>query len=343
MTTRARTGWLAAIMTFWAGGLQADVVMLDDGSRLVGTIDQLTATEAQMSNTFAGNLNVPRGRIVGIETEAPVTVQLDDGAYLTARLTESEQGTLTLQVAETGTRAVDLGGVRGVYRDDPQTLQQQRLAVRVSGDTNVGISLTSGNTDTENFRVDGRVITRTLKNRYTLTGEFNQEESEGVKIKENWNSLVKYDHFVSERWFWFNSASFESDQFKDLDLRSAIAAGMGYQFFETDDRILSVEFGPSYIDENFIEADDDRFFGSRWAVNYEQRLWNGLWVYHNQEGLLGLESTDDLTVRARTGLRMNVTERIIARVQTAVDWDRSPPPDSESTDLQHSLTIGYRF
>jgi putative salt-induced outer membrane protein YdiY len=164
-----------------------------------------------------------------------------------------------------------------------------------------------------------------------------------VKVKENWNSLVKYDHFVSERWFWFNSASFESDDFKDLDLRSAIAAGIGYQFFESDDRILSVEFGPSYIDENFIEAEDDQFFGSRWAVNYEQRLWNGLWLYHTQEGLLGLESTDDLTIRARTGLRMNVTERIIARVQTAVDWDRSPPPDSDSTDLQHTLTVGYRF
>ncbi|MEQ8483491.1 MAG: DUF481 domain-containing protein [Pseudomonadales bacterium] len=343
MTTRARTGWLAAIMTIWASGLQADVVMLDDGTRLVGTVDQLTATEAQMSNTFAGDLTVPRGRIVGIETEAPVTVQLDDGAYLTARLTASEQRTLTLQVAETGTRAVDLGGVRGVYRDDPQTVERNRLAVRVTGDANVGLSLTSGNTDTENFHVDGRVITRTPKNRYTLTGEFTSEESEGVKVKENWNSLVKYDHFVSERWFWFNSASFESDDFKDLDLRSAIAAGIGYQFFESDDRILSVEFGPSYIDENFIEAEDDQFFGSRWAVNYEQRLWNGLWLYHTQEGLLGLESTDDLTIRARTGLRMNVTERIIARIQTAVDWDRSPPPDSDSTDLQHTLTVGYRF
>jgi putative salt-induced outer membrane protein YdiY len=343
MKKSARSGCVAGIMTIWAGGLQADIVHLDDGTRLVGTIEQIAGAEAILSNTFAGELRVPRDRIVSIETEAPVTVQLTDGAYLTGTLGADDTGTLMLQVDRTGSRAVALADVQGIYREDPQTLERRRLAVVVSGDANVGLSFTSGNTDTENLHVDGRVITRTPKNRYTLSGEFNQEESEGIKVQENWNSLVKYDHFVSDRWYWFNSASFESDEFKDLDLRAAIAAGMGYQFFETDDRLLSVEAGPSYIDENFDVADDDSFFGARWAVSFEQRLWNGLWFYHNQEGLLGLESTDDLTIRARTGLRMNVTDRIIARIQTATDWDNSPPEGADSTDLEHTVTIGYRF
>jgi putative salt-induced outer membrane protein YdiY len=343
MTATTRILMLAGIMTLCCGPLQADVVSLDDGTRLVGTVERLTATEAVMTGTFAGHLSIPRDRIVRIETDAPVTVQSDDGAYLTGRLTGDRDGTLHIDVAETGQRELPLTAVRAVYREDPQLVEQRRLAVRVTADANVGINLSSGNTDSENFHIDGRVITRTPKNRYTLTGAFTREESEGIKVKENWNSLVKYDHFVSERWFWFNSASFESDEFKDLDLRSAIAAGMGFQFFETDDRILSVELGPSYIDENFIEAEDDSFLGSRWAVNFEQRLWNGLWFYHNQEGLLGLESTDDLTIRSRTGLRMNVTQRIIARIQTAIDWNKSPPSDSDSTDVEHTLTLGYRF
>lgn len=343
MTRSVGTGLIAGIMTIYAAGLQADVLNLADGSRIVGTIEEIGAEQAKLSNTFAGDLTVPRSVIVSVETEAPVTVQLEDGAYLTGRLDPRSAGGVVIQLADAGTRQLTLGQVQGIYREDPVALQRRALAVRVSGDANVGIALTSGNSESENFALDGRLITRTQRNRYTFGGKYIQEESEGTLIKKNWNALVKYDHFVSEKWFWFNSATFENDRFADLDLRTAIAAGMGYQFFDTDTRSLSIETGPSYIDENFIAAEDDSFFGARWAINYDQRIWNGLSFFHYNEGLLGLEDTDELTVRSRTGFRMNVTERIVARIQTTIDWDNSPPAGTDGTDLEHTLTVGYRF
>lgn len=118
---------------------------------------------------------------------------------------------------------------------------------------------------------------------------------------------------------------------------------MGYQFFDTPSRSLSLEIGPSYINENFNLAEDDSFLGSRWAINYEQRIWNGLSFFHFNDGLLGLEESGQLTIRSRTGLRMSVTERVIARLQTTLNWDNNPPPDTASTDVEHALTIGYRF
>jgi putative salt-induced outer membrane protein YdiY len=343
MTRFVATGLIAGIMTIYAAGLQADVLNLSDGSRIVGTIEEINADQAKLSNTFAGDLSVPRSAIVSVETEAPVTVQLEDGAYLTGRLDPRSEGGVVIQVADVGARPLTLGQVQGIYREDPVALQRRALAVRVSADANVGIALTSGNSESENFALDGRLVTRTQRNRYTFGAKFIREESEGTLIKKNWNALVKYDHFVSDKWFWFNSATFENDRFADLELRTAIAAGMGYQFFDTDARSLSIETGPSYIDENFIVAEDDNFFGARWALNYDQRIWNGLAFFHYNEALLGLEDTDELTVRSRTGFRLNITERIVARIQTTIDWDNSPPADTENTDLEHTLTIGYRF
>ncbi|NBC22316.1 MAG: DUF481 domain-containing protein [Gammaproteobacteria bacterium] len=334
---------LGGIMTITAGTLQADVLHLADGSRIVGTIERIDGAQATLSGTFAGDLAVPRDAIVSIETTNPVTVQLDTGAYLTGTLNAPEDGGIVVDVAETGSRQVPMSAVGGVYREDPLALQRQELAVRVTGNANVGITLNAGNSESENFHLDGRVVTRTKRNRYTLSGEYNEEESENVLVKQNWTGLVKYDHFVSEKWFWFSSATFENDEFADLNLRSALALGMGYQFFETDTRSLSVELGPSYIDENFETAPDESFAGGRWAVDYDQWLWDGIWFYHYNEGLLGLENTSNLTVRSRTGLRMNVTDRIIARVQTAIDWNNSPPEGAESTDYEHTLTIGYQF
>jgi putative salt-induced outer membrane protein YdiY len=349
MAGSMRTGCLAAIMTLVAGTLQADVLNLDDGSRIFGTLERLDAAQAKLSGTFNGNLTVPRRTIVRIETEEPVTVQLSDGAYLTGRVTTTEAEVIVVHVDKTGTRTVELDDVRGVYREDPLAIQRLELASEATGNANVGINLTSGNSQTQNLHLDGRLITRTKRNRYTLSGEYNQQESRDVLVKENWAGLVKYDYFVSDRWFWFNSVNFESNEFADLKLRSALAAGLGFQFFESEYRSLSIELGPSYIDENFETAEDENYLGSRWAVNYDQKLGKSLAFYHYHEGLLGLEDTDDLTIRSRTGLLMNLTDHIIARIQTAVDWDRSPPEgtpaaeDTKATDYQHTLTIGYAF
>lgn len=338
-----RTVSVAVIMTVTAGTLQADVINLTDGSRLIGTLSLIDAAQATISNTLAGDLTVPRSAIVSIQTDEAVTVRLDDGNYITGRLRTPDGETTIIEVDEVGSRSLDMARFMGIYEEDPLTLQRRELALKVTGGANVGVTLTNGNTETENFHVDGQLVTRTKRNRYTVSGEYNQEESGNVLVKENWTGLVKYDHFVSDRWFWFNSATFESDEFADLELRSALAAGMGYQFYDTDYRSLSVEFGPSYIDENFETGEDNRFFGSRWAVNYDQQLWGAFTLYHYNEGLLGLEDTDDLTIRSRTGLRMNLTDHIVARIQTALDWDRSPQEGNDATDFEHTLTIGYTF
>lgn len=331
------------IMTCAGGTLQADVINLTDGSRIIGTLDKLEADKVTITGTLAGDLTLPRDALASLETEQTVTLVLADGSYITGRLTLAAPDRQIIQVDDLGQRPLALTQIGSIYREDPLTLQRKELAVKVDANANVGVNVTSGNSQTEDLHVDGQLVTRTRRNRYTLSGEYNQEKSDDVLVKKNWTGLVKYDYFVSDKWFWFNSATFESDRFADLDLRSALAAGVGYQFFETDERKLSVEFGPSYVNENFDVAEDNSFVGARWAVNYEQHLWDGLTFYHYDEGLQGLEDTSDLTIRTRTGLRMNVTDHVVARVQTAIDWDKSPPADADGTDYEHTLTIGYRF
>lgn len=343
MSRGIRLGLLMAIMTLAAGGLQADVLNLSDGTRLVGTIEEIDDAEARVSGTFAGELKVPRKTIVSIETDQPITVKLRDGTYLSGQIRPAGVDGQIIQVDGVGQRTLTIADLQGAYKKDPLTLQREALAVKVAGGANVGISLTDGNSNSRNFLLDGEVVTRTPTNRFTISGEYNEEESEDVQIKQNWRGLVKYDHFFSEDWYWFTSATFEHDEFADLDLRSAVAAGAGHQFFETDTHSLSIESGLGYIDENFIVAEDQSFIGLRWAIDYQQQLWDGLWFFHYDEGLLGLEDTDDLTIRSRTGLRMNLTDRLIARLQTTIDWNRSPPPNVKSTDYEHSLTIGYTF
>src|SRR5690606_33819619 len=150
------------------------------------------------------------------------------------------------------------------------------------------------------------------RRRYTVSGEYTQQESRDMLVKRNWASLLKNDYFVADRWFWFNSATFAGDEFADLELRTGLAAGFGYQFLDTEYASLSLELGPSYVHENFYVEENSSYLGSRWALRYDQKLWWDLTYFLYNEGVLGLEDTDDLTTKTRSGLRLDLTERVIA-------------------------------
>ena len=341
MTGILRTGLAACIMTIVGGTLQADVLHLADGSRIVGTLEVLDDAKATLSGTFAGRLDVPRRAIVDIETDASVVVEVERGDYVTGRLASTDADEVSVHVNGRETLLLDLAELGGVYREDP--LLRRRAGLQLSANTNVGVTLTNGNSETENLHLDGQIVARSDRRRYTASGEYTQEESRDLLVKRNWASLLKYDYFVGDDWFWFNSLTLESDEFADLELRTALAAGFGYQFRETDYSSLSLEIGPSYVHENFAVAGNRSYVGSRWALRYDQKLWWNLTYFLYNDGVIGFQDTSDLTTRLRTGLRADVTDRIIARVQTAINWDQAPPEGAEATDFEHTLTVGYKF
>ncbi len=138
--------------------------------------------------------------------------------------------------------------------------------------------------------------------------------------------------------------TFNRDRFRDLNLRTAVASGFGYQFFEEERHFLSVEAGASYINEDFDVGDDQGSAGMRWAIDLEQGLlFDWLTFFHFHEGLQSLDETEDLVVRSRTGFNFDLTESFIATTQANIDWDNTPPPGRVDLDEEYLLTIGYRF
>lgn len=325
---------------------RADEVHLAAGDRLIGEIVSADNQHVVFRTPYADMLELPRVDIVGLRTDAPVTVLFNDGSYVTGRLVAAAPSALSLEHERTGAiTPFPLSDVEAVYRGDPMAIAAARERVDMSGIANVGLDRRRGNSSTESYHVDAELIARTPLNRYTATFELNQQRAESVKFQDNAAALIKYDHFLSDTVYLFNSATFERDPFQELNLRSALAAGFGYQFFETEQRSLSLESGPTYVDEDFENTADQQFFGLRWAAKYEQQIRDddALRFFHFQEGLLSLEDTDDMIIRTRTGLRLGVTEKLRATAQYNVDWDNSPAPGNVKVDEAYLLTLGYEW
>jgi putative salt-induced outer membrane protein YdiY len=217
-------------------------------------------------------------------------------------------------------------------------------AVKIKARANVGLSGERGNTDTDNLYLDGQFVARTEKNRYTVGAELKQEKSEGERTANSALAYLKYDHFLSEAWYFYTNGLFEKDEFQDLNLRATLGAGVGHQFFETELTNLSVEAGLAYVDEDYDEAEDDNYTAGRWSLNYDRFFFEKfLQFFHFQEGYVSLEDTGDILFRSRTGFRIPVYKRFNLTAQYNFDWNSDPAPGKEREDTGYILSFGYQY
>jgi putative salt-induced outer membrane protein YdiY len=204
--------------------------------------------------------------------------------------------------------------------------------------------MTKGNTDTRSIYADAEVVARSTQNRFTLGGNYSRAEDKGERTVDNMTGYMKYDYFVSRQWYFFAALSGTKDKFKDLNLRTAAGLGVGYQFWESDIGNLSLEIGPSYINEDLIEAEDDDYAAGRWALNFDHWLFSKrVQFFHYHEGLVGLEDASDLFLRSQTGFRLPILANFNATAQFNYDWDNTPPPGTRKADEYYIVSLGYTW
>jgi len=331
---------------FWPVSLGADILRLVNGDRLSGTLKLMEDGTVTFETQHAGTVEIPGEAVRTITTESKVTVQFTNDVYITGRLFVVSDGNFNkMSLRSRGfsfetLEPFTLSSIKAIYQEDPRQRLREQLDVDLSGQVNLGLEFIQGNTDQEKVRFDGQMQARTPQNRYFLSTEYNEDETDGEETEKNIRGFLKYDHFLSQRWFLFNSASFKKDDFEDIDLRTTLSAGTGYQFYEGENLNLFVETGLSYIDENFNVAPDESSFGLNYSINYDQTI-SLFQLFHAQEAIAG--SDIDFIFQSKTGLQFPITSGFHLNTEFHFDWDADPPPNVGSTDTEYLLTLGYGF
>src|SRR3569623_1682396 len=212
----------------------------------------------------------------------------------------------------------------------------------LSGRASLGGNLARGNTDAQTLHLDGELVARNASQRVTLDGELNEAAQDGVETASNWRVGVKYDHFASERFFYYANTRFDHDGQAGLDLRSTLGAGAGRQLFERDDLKLSLEGGLSLVNEDYAHAADTRFPSARFGARYEQTVWQGrLKLFHNSDLLLSLESLDDYFYQSRTRFRVPMGKGFSLGSQVNFDYDAVPAAGKGNADTALLFKLDY--
>lgn len=328
-------------MFFQACAVLADEVGLANGDKITGKIVMKDASVLVMQTDYAGEIKIRWSDVVRLQSNEQVWVYLENGNRMQGRLLMDEDKKLVVDGGEnlkTGSFAVT--DVK--YINPPSELSGE--GVKLTGRANVGYASSSGNTDTEKWYIDAEAVARTRDNRYTLGGEARRAEDQGIETESNWLGYMKYDHFLSKKWYAYGNGNFENDEFKDIRLRTTLGIGSGYQFYETPRLNLSLEGGVSYVNTDFDEAEDGSYPAGRWAVKYDQFLFStNIQLFHTDEVYVDLQDSENIFLRTSTGFRFPLVDRLNATLQYDYDWNNQPSPGFVKSDKTVRVTLGYTW
>jgi putative salt-induced outer membrane protein YdiY len=314
----------------------ADEVRLLNGDRVTGQVAKIESGRLSISTPYAGDVGIDIKQIRTLQIDEPVSITIDKTGSVRAAIRPDGDGKVIL-VAEDWleTEPVALTRITALSRTPEPP-------VRLTGRINVGTSATSGNTDTSKLHVDLELVARSVVNRFTFGAAADHAEDRGTTTESNGLAYLKYDHFLSEKWYVYSNATAERDRFKDIRLRTTLGAGTGYQFLETTKTNLSLEGGANYVNIDSYVGEDDAFPAARLALRFERLILGERLQFFLQDELYAdAQGSDNTFVRTQTGLRMAVLQKARVTLQYNMDWDADPAPGRVSTDRAVLLTLGY--
>ena len=330
-------------VTTHAQEVEGNHVRLKDGSLIKGDILKLEGGALLLGTGFGQDVLVPWSEISELSSDKKLRIDLSDETVLQGTLRTGEDGKLRATIADSeGEIALPMTAVAAINVEP----------ISYTGNLNFGGAVSDGNTRTKTATANAEFIARSKRQRLTLRGAWNYAQDQDGLTARNTRGSIKYDFFLTKKWYLFAGALFEGDEFQDLDLRTALSGGVGYQILEKGEaasdllkRLAAyVEAGLAFFSENFDVGQDQEYISARWAMRADWDLVpDKLILFHSHEGYPGLEESDDLYIYSEQGIRLPIVAGLNATFQVNWRWDNTPSAGLQRSDTLYLATVGYTF
>jgi len=339
-----KAGLLTALtVAFLIHPANADEVITKNGSRLIGTVVSMESNKLVFETSFAGKITIDWEQVARLTTENPVEVSLVGKQVLKGKVIKSDNGSLVLQPEEgQATAPISMAEVKTLK--PPKPPESWEFDGRIS----LSASSEEGNTEKDKFKIDGDMQLYKYPHRFKTYFEGSLEKNFNITTEEKGLFTLSYDRFLTDKWYAFGKVGTERDDFADLSHLVTLGAGPGYQFWQSDEKNLSIEVGSGYVFEKYSVAqeslggqDHREYAAAVWAMSFDMYLFNRkIQPFHNNLGSISLEDSSVWRLRTRTGVRVPLVWKFFSTVQYNYDWVNSPADGKKEYDEAILFKLG---
>lgn len=318
----------------------SDEIELRNGSRVIGKVTGIRDGVVTVETDFAGSISVSMDQILSMSTSDPATLLLADNSVIEEQGIEVRDAQLVVGQPGSPTQSYALDQLR-IANPEPWELGE---GYNWTGLASFAFTYERGNTDTDELDYKLESYWRSLRDRYTLRLDGEIDEANGIKNADNWLILGKYDYFLSDVTYWGVNVSAEADEFKDLDLRYLIGPYIGRDFLTDPLFTLTGEIGASYVNEDFITAEDQDYTAANWYLRMTSNYLGGdSKLYFDQRGIWNLDQTSDVVVDTAVGLSFPLLWSLEAAAEILWEYDSGAVEGVEELDETYRFRIGYSW
>ena len=335
---------LAAVCGCWFGGSAAlaaetlDEIVLVDGSRVVGTITGARDGELTVDTSFAGTLTIQLDQVESLVTGGPETLLLEDDSVIREQRVRIVDGQIASAVEPSSRYPVS-----ALSAINPEPWQLGR-GYKWTGLIDFVLAFERGNSDIDELDYRLESALRSVRDRFRVLLQGENDEADGEKIADNWLVRGKWDYFLEDPNYWGVLGQAEQDEFSDLDLRWLVGPFIGRQIFDTPRFKMAGEFGASYVTEEFITAEDQDYPAANWDIDISSDLLGGdSSLFLRQFGLWNLEETSDAVVNTTLGLSFPLMFDLQASAEIMWEYDSGAVENVDNLDETYRLRIGYTW
>lgn len=323
-------------LSLWAQGADADQIILKNGDRLTGTVVRVEKGVLTLKTDYAEKLEINADAVQSISTEQPVEVRLQGGELLRGPLQSDAEGLKVMSGDERGAATIVWPQVESINVPPPPPWTW-------TGNIFLGAFKQSGNTDRINASFGGETTRRSAKDRFNLSLLYNYAEEDGALTTRDTYGAIKYDYFFTQKFYGYLAVEMLKDKFKDLNLRTIVGPGVGYQIWDDDIKALALEAGIAYFSEDRIEADDDHWFTARLGARFRYKLSEKVTFTDNLALYPSLEAGGEFSSRNEATLITTLAGAWSLRLANVWEHDSDPAEGIKKNDTKSSVNLQYSF
>ena len=319
------------------GHALADEVILRNGGRLTGKIVAINDGVLTLETGYSEPVKLQFEAVQQMSSSEPVELHLTGGEILKGKIISKAARQVEME-AGPDREAVTIGFDTITALNPPP----KKLATW-KGNVTLGGNWQDGNTDAMNISAAAQAVRRSENDRFQINVLYNMAKDSGKRTAENTYGQLKYDYFLSPKWYLYMNIDMLSDDFKDINLRTSVGPGAGYQIWDEEDKALNLEAGLSYTNVDRDEGEDTDWVSARLGFNFLDKLFDGV-VFTDQFVIYPkLDDMGEYTLRNEAALATEIVTDVAMKFSNIWERDSDPGEGVKEDDFTWILGVQYTF
>ncbi len=224
--------------------------------------------------------------------------------------------------------------------DDKDRFGTNQFTQGWSGSASVGLTATSGNTDTVDLSLAGRLRYGNGPWNHSIGFLAELAEDNNVRNKEEAFLTYEANRYLTENFYIFGLGSLGYDGFDTNKWDAFLGAGPGYRIINQPNATWRVQAGPGvrYVEDQL--GNDTTEVAGIASSRVFYKISETAFLTNDTDVLF---SDDNATVVNDIGVTVKVTDRVATRVGLRTEWDSDPLPGLDDTDNSLNVSLVLSF